>query len=96
MSYSDAMWTNRGLKFNDDPIRTNIISMIIKLFYSGTATRSFFIVKIAMRTLPVSQVSQVNCSYMAIKLSPTQSTFQKVVKQVTKGQRKGTGIYYRC
>jgi hypothetical protein len=45
----------------------------------------FLIVKVAMRTLPVSQVSPVNCSYMVTRHCPTQSTFQEVVKQLTKG-----------
>ena len=42
------------LILNDDPIRIpETISVFIKFFYSRTAIRSFLIVKIVMRTLPV-------------------------------------------
>ena len=83
--------TDDFLSLNDDPIRIpKIISVIIKLFYIGTAIRSFLTVKTAMRTLPVSQVSPVNCSQIVTRLSPTHNTFQEVVKQLTKGHKKGT------
>ena len=40
------------LILNDDPIRIpKIISVIVKLFDSGTAIRSFSDIKTAMRTL---------------------------------------------
>jgi hypothetical protein len=39
---------------NDDPIRiTKMILVIIKLFYNRTVIKTFLIIKIAMRTLPV-------------------------------------------
>ena len=51
------------LSLNDDPIRIpKIMSVVIKLFYNRTASSSFSGSQTAMRTLPVSQVSQVNCS----------------------------------
>ena len=51
------------ISLNDDPIRIpKIMSVFIKVFYSGTVLASFLIVKTAMRTLPVYQLSPVNCS----------------------------------
>ena len=51
------------LSLSDDPIRIpKIISVIIKLFIMGLLLVLFLITKTAMRTLPVSQVSPVNCS----------------------------------
>jgi hypothetical protein len=65
------------LVLNDGPIRIpKIISAFIKLFYSGTDTRSFLIVKTAMRNLPVFSV----ISEIVRKHSTTQSTFQKLIE----------------
>jgi hypothetical protein len=54
------------LSLNDDPIGIpKTISVIIKLFFfliTGLLLGLFLIVKAAMKTLPVSQVSPVNCS----------------------------------
>jgi hypothetical protein len=73
----------------DDAIRIpGILLVFIRLFYSGTAIRSFLIVKTAMRTL-VSLCHQ-------LMASTTQSAFQEVVKLLTKGHKKETTIYYRC
>jgi hypothetical protein len=45
------------LTLNDDPIRIpKILSVFIKLFYSGTATRLSLIRKTALRTLPIFSV----------------------------------------
>ena len=78
------------LSLNDDLIKIpKIISVIIKFFYMGLLLSLFLIVKTAVRTLPVSQVSPVNCFSMVTILSPTQSTFQEVVKQFAKGHEKG-------
>jgi len=58
--------------------------MGIKLFYSATTISIFLKVKIAMTTLPVSQVSPVNCSEIVNKSSPTKNTFQEVAKQLSR------------
>ena len=52
------------LSLNDDPIRiSKIISEVIKLFYNGAAIRSFSDNQSCNESsLPVSQVSPVNCS----------------------------------
>jgi hypothetical protein len=59
LSYSDAIKKkNDFLIHNDDTIRIpKIISVFIKLFYSGTTIRYFLIVKTALRTLTVSVTS---------------------------------------
>jgi hypothetical protein len=45
------------LILNDDPIRIpKIISVFIKVFYSGTFIRFALIIKTVMRTLPVFSV----------------------------------------
>ena len=45
---------------NDDPIRIpKIISVFIKLFYSGTAIRFSLMIKTTMSTLPVSKCHQL-------------------------------------
>jgi len=86
-----------GLSLNDDPVRIpKIMSVIIKFFYSGTAIKSLPVVKIAVRTLPVSQVSPVNFSQIITRFSPTQNTLQEVVKQLSRVIKKEQTIYYRC
>ena len=60
------------LILNDDSIRIpKIISVFIKLFYSGTAIRSFLI-KSSMKILPVSHVSPINCILESKQTSTTQ------------------------
>ena len=81
---------------NDSTIIPKIISMGIKLFYSGTAISLFVIIKIAVRTLPVSQVSPVNCSEIINRLSPTQNTFQEVAKQLSRVTKREQTVCYRC
>ena len=72
------------LSLNDDPIRIpKIISVIINLFYNGTAIRSFS----GSQSCKENSVGlpSVTSQLMVTRLSPTQSTFQEVVKQLTKG-----------
>ena len=65
----------------DDAIRIpGILSVFIKLFYSGTAIRSFLIVK-------CNEDSTGLCHQLIA--STAHSTFQKVVKPLTKGYKKG-------
>ena len=79
------------LSLNDDPIRIpKIMSVSIKLIIVGPLLDKFLILKTAKKTPPVSQASPINCSQIVIRLSPTQSTFQEVVKQFTKGHKKET------
>ena len=69
------------LILNNDPIRIpKIISVFIKLFYGGTAIRSFLIVK-------CNEDSTGLCHQLIA--STAHSTFQKVVKPLTKGYKKG-------
>jgi hypothetical protein len=56
----------------------------------GLQLDHFLIVKIAIRTLSVSLVSPVNCFYIVTIFSTTQSTYQDIVKPLTKGHTKGT------
>ena len=50
------------LSLNDDPIRIpKIYLWLLSSFIVGQPLSPFLIVKTAMRTLPVSQVSLVNC-----------------------------------
>jgi len=81
---------------NDPTISPKIISMGIKLFYTGTAISLFLLVIIAVTTLPVSQVSPVNCSEIVNRLSPTQNTFQEVAKQSSRVIKREQMICYRC
>ena len=51
------------LSLNDDPIRIfKIISMIIKLFYNGTAIRSFSVDQSCNENSAIPRVLPVNCS----------------------------------
>ena len=82
--------TDDFLILNDDPIRIpTIISVFIKLFYTGTAIRSFSDSQNCKENLPVSHLSPVNCFYIITRLSTTQSKFQEAVKQLNKGHKKG-------
>jgi len=69
------------LILNDDPTRIPKIIVIIKLFYNNTTIKFFLIVKTAMRTLSVSKCH---------------STFQEVIKPLTKVIKRELIIYYRC
>jgi hypothetical protein len=79
--------TDDFLILNDDPIRIPIIiSVFIKLFYSGTAIKFFVITKTAMRNLPVFSLTSEIVNRHCI----AHSTLQKVVKPLTKCHKRGT------
>jgi hypothetical protein len=74
------------LRLNDDPIMIpKIISVINKLFYNGTAIRT----SSDSQSCNENSVSLRSCSQMVTRLSPIQSTYQRVVKQFIKGHKKG-------
>ena len=76
------------LSLNDDPIRIpKIISMIIRLLYSGTDIRSF---SNSQNCNENSHVLPVNCFKIVTRHFTTKSTFQEVVKPLTKGDKNGT------
>ena len=61
------------------------------LFYSGTAIRSFS----DSQNCNEKSVS-LSCVSSYLLLDSNQSTFQEVVKQLTKVIKRGLMIYYKC